>query len=231
MMALRNPAVLEDSSQQHQQQQRCRVADNSSPLDKDDIVDAVFSYVGIGDFIFTGAVSRRWKERYTKLCSSAPEECRMCTALSSAVTTAARLQHAADNGLAMKNLCIHFFAETVVMYSLEPGRILPHRDESLSNWQHLLWNYAVDHNKLQLLQLMHSSGFDARHFITASAHTAAENDYVAMLSWLYNISDAAVWTDKLMQSVFYDAGRWASFDSLEWLRGKGMKMVLSKSAK
>jgi hypothetical protein len=82
---------LEESFQQKHQQQKCRVADNSSPLDKDAILDVVFSYVGVGDCIFTGAVSKRWKERYAKLCSNA-EEYRMCTALSSAVTTAARLQ-------------------------------------------------------------------------------------------------------------------------------------------
>jgi hypothetical protein len=48
---------------------RTHLADSSrSPLDDDEILDTVFSYVGIGDYIYTGAVSRRWKGRYTKLC-------------------------------------------------------------------------------------------------------------------------------------------------------------------
>jgi hypothetical protein len=43
-----------------------RLADDGrSPLADDQILDTVFSYVGIGDYIYTGAVSRRWNGRYT----------------------------------------------------------------------------------------------------------------------------------------------------------------------
>jgi hypothetical protein len=215
-------AALKHSPQQQHQQQKCRVVDssNSSPLDKDDILDAVFSYVGICDYIYTGAVSKRWIERYTTLCNNAPEAHRKCTALSSVVTTPARLQVAVDSNLELKKWQVYFFAEAVVMYSLEPSSISPLCDEDPANWQDLIWRYAVDHNKLQLLQCLHSRGFDSRVFIASSAHTAAENDYVELLKWLYSITDAA-WAEKRMQDLFYDAGRWASLDSLEWLREKG----------
>jgi hypothetical protein len=208
----------EERFQQQQQQQKGHVADSSSPLDKDDILDAVFSYVCIGDYIFTGAVRKRWKERYTTLCSNAPEEYRKCTTLSSAVTTAARLQHAADNDLDMKEVQLYVFAETVVMYSLQPTIIPPLRGEDLCNWQDILWRYAVKHNKLQLLQSLPRRDFDSTILLTGAARSAVEHDCVAVLSWLHSVTEAAIWTDELMREVFFDAGRWASFDSLEWLR-------------
>jgi hypothetical protein len=46
----------------------CRQAVALSPLDRDEIFDTIFGYVGEGDYLYTGAVSRWWKGRYVKLC-------------------------------------------------------------------------------------------------------------------------------------------------------------------
>jgi hypothetical protein len=87
---------------------RLLVADsNSSPLDDDEILDTVFSYVGIGDYIYTGAVSRRWKGRYTKLCYNEAKEGKkdkLTTAHQSTVMTAARLQLALKSSLSVAEL-------------------------------------------------------------------------------------------------------------------------------
>jgi hypothetical protein len=38
------------------------------PLEKDEILDEVFSFVGLGEYYYVASVSRRWRGRYIKLC-------------------------------------------------------------------------------------------------------------------------------------------------------------------
>jgi hypothetical protein len=58
-----------DAAPQQQQQQRARIAADPAPaLERDEVLDGVLEYVGIGDYICSGAVNRRWKGRYIKLC-------------------------------------------------------------------------------------------------------------------------------------------------------------------
>eukprot|EP00953_Heterococcus_sp_UTEX-ZZ885_P009950 5828-Heterococcus_DN1.PRE.2 len=121
----------------------------------------------------------------------------------SAVTTAARLHYAVDNNMDMKEVDVYVFAEIV----------------------------AVKHNKLQLLQSLPRRDFDSTVLITEAARSAAKHDCVAVLSWLHSVTAAAIWTDKLMRELFFDAGRWASFDSLEWLREQGNHCSFVMSAK
>jgi hypothetical protein len=40
-----------------------------SPLERDDILDYVFSLVGGGDHLYTGGVCRRWRGRYMQYCA------------------------------------------------------------------------------------------------------------------------------------------------------------------
>jgi hypothetical protein len=108
---------------------RARLAeDDSSPLADDEILDVVFSYVGIGDYIYTGAVSRRWKGRYIKLCYSKAKDGKkhkLTTAHKSALLTAARLQLALKSSLTVSalqnNQKLPFY---IVVRSLEPIAVL-----------------------------------------------------------------------------------------------------------
>jgi hypothetical protein len=102
----------------------------------------------------------------------------------------------------------------------EPGSVS-------SYWQERLWSHAARYNRLELLQWLHSSKVPKVYFITGAARHAAKYNYVTMLNWLYSISDAAVWAPYLLQDLFWDAGRWACFDSLEWLREKGIHSTYS----
>jgi hypothetical protein len=113
--------------------QRARFDDHEShqgsPLSSDQILDAVFTYVGIGDYVYAGAVSRRWKGRYIKLChSSAPKgkKNKLVTTYSSALMTAARLQLAMDSRLELAGLHLNQCrtARIIVMGSLEPIALL-----------------------------------------------------------------------------------------------------------
>jgi hypothetical protein len=109
------------------QRKRACVVDNSSvssPLDKDELLDTVFSYVGMGDYFFAAGVCRRWRGRYIKLCykkAAADKVDKLCTTFRSALMTAARLQLAFNSGLEVEQL--HDYedlASDIAIYSLEP---------------------------------------------------------------------------------------------------------------
>jgi uncharacterized phage infection (PIP) family protein YhgE len=93
---------------------RAHVVDSSaSALDRDVILDTVFSYVGIKEYVYTAAVSRRWRGRYIKLCYSNVKSKKdkkankLLTSHRSAARTAARLQLAFDSGLTIAGLQKH----------------------------------------------------------------------------------------------------------------------------
>jgi hypothetical protein len=41
----------------------------ASPLNRDEVLDQIFSYVGGGDHLFAAGVSRRWRDRYLRHCA------------------------------------------------------------------------------------------------------------------------------------------------------------------
>jgi septum formation topological specificity factor MinE len=105
-----------------------RVHSYVSFLDKD-VLDVVFSYVGLGDFLYTGAVCRRWRGRYIKLCYENAAEGqteKLRTSYRSPLITAARLQLALDSGLKMTELQQHKrkFALAVATHLLDPISVL-----------------------------------------------------------------------------------------------------------
>jgi hypothetical protein len=94
------------------QRKRTRLVDDRSgnlrsALDKDELLDTVFSYVGVGDYFFAAGVCRRWRGRYLKLCyneAAADKAEKLRTTYSSAFMTAARLQLAFKSGLEVEEL-------------------------------------------------------------------------------------------------------------------------------
>eukprot|EP00953_Heterococcus_sp_UTEX-ZZ885_P010042 5870-Heterococcus_DN1.PRE.2 len=85
--AAESDAVAADSSKR-QRLQDCSV----SPLVRDDVLDHVFSYVGGGDHLYTGGVSRRWRGRYIQYCtqhSSAESDKKLVTRHRSVLMTEA----------------------------------------------------------------------------------------------------------------------------------------------
>jgi hypothetical protein len=95
--AMSESSALDTQEHRHQrarfaQQYRCA-------LDKDFILDEVFSYVGIGEYIYAAAVCRRWRGRYIKLCYNKVAEDStdmLCTCYKSTIATAGRFQLALD---------------------------------------------------------------------------------------------------------------------------------------
>jgi hypothetical protein len=96
-----------------------------SPLDRDDILDHVFSFVGGGDHLYTGGVNRRWRGRYLRHCviSTTNElDKKFVTRHRSELMSKRRLQLALSSGLTVTdwNLDNQQCALQICEHSLEP---------------------------------------------------------------------------------------------------------------
>eukprot|EP00953_Heterococcus_sp_UTEX-ZZ885_P013218 7555-Heterococcus_DN1.PRE.4 len=157
------PAPGEGAQQQLQQQlaQRLRLDDYASPLDKDIVLDTVLGFIGRGDYLYAGAVNRRWRGRYIKMCykvRTQPQGLKLYTTLKSAVVTAARLQLALDSNLNIADLqkCSYRLGQLLVKHSFEARAVL-----TLAKCYGLEWS---------------------QHFTTI----ASRAQQLPLLQWLYN---------------------------------------------
>jgi hypothetical protein len=76
-------------------------------LARDEVLDTVFSFVGIGDYKYVAGVCRNWRGRYITLCHKAskkPTAERLSTHIGKAFVTRSRLQLAFDDGLSVECL-------------------------------------------------------------------------------------------------------------------------------
>jgi hypothetical protein len=139
---------------------RMRIAaeDGSTcPLDKDEILDEVFSFVGLGEYYYVAGVSRKWRGRYIKLCYNAADankDTKLFTSYTSTVITAARLQLALDGSFTMAMLQedMHRLGADIAEYSLEPIEVMKLAKVYDLAWSPALASNAAYFNKLELLQ-------------------------------------------------------------------------------
>jgi hypothetical protein len=210
-----------DESQQHCKKLARRANDCVSPLDKDEILDEVFSFVGLGEYICAAGVSRRWRGRYIKLCyteADADDDEKLCTYYGSAFSTAARLQLALDNKLTIADLeQSDSLASKLVYQILEPISVM-----SLAKVYEMKWcaeftlNAALA-NKLELLQWLHKVGcpWDAEKVACATAW----QDSACMLRWVHSVTGP--WSDETVDKAMWCAGCSGSTDTMKFLRSVG----------
>jgi hypothetical protein len=154
--AAESDAVAAGSSKR-QRLQDCSV----SPLARDDVLDNVFSYVGGGDHLYTGGVSRRWRGRYIQYCaqtSSAESDKKLVTRHRSVLLTESRLQLALDSSLTVTDWTFDSWSRAMLIchYSLEPEKVMTLLRVHGVPWSINLCNSAAYHNKLSLLQWLHA---------------------------------------------------------------------------
>jgi hypothetical protein len=95
------------------------------PLEKDDILDHIFGFVGGGDHLYTAGVSRRWRGRYLRHCvlnCTHKREKKHVTRHRSVVMTADRLKLALSSGLSVAGWAMSTpaYAELIGKHSTEP---------------------------------------------------------------------------------------------------------------
>jgi hypothetical protein len=169
-----------EPTDQYQQRhnQACIDESRATPLDKDEILDTVFSFIGTDDYFYTAAVCSNWRRRFLKLCYSeadkrskanylrgtiiriaeaVPVESKCTTSYRSAIMTTARLQLALRDTLTVEQLQASTlaFAEDIVCHSLDSVGVLSLTKLHELGWDSALCEAAAYYGKFQLLQWLH----------------------------------------------------------------------------
>eukprot|EP00953_Heterococcus_sp_UTEX-ZZ885_P012065 6937-Heterococcus_DN1.PRE.5 len=151
----------------HQEQSAKRAhtsCDGTAALCKNVILDTVFSFVGIKDYIYAAGVSRQWRVRYLKLCYSkaarADKADKLRTSFRNTATTAVRLQVAFDSGLTVADLQLKPGASALalVYYSFEPIAVLTLARVYGLQWTDDYTRSAEARNDAQLLRWLLQCG-------------------------------------------------------------------------
>jgi hypothetical protein len=162
--AAQNSVCTAAASAVQHRQQRARITQDAVPmLARDEVLDAIFIFVGIGEYYYVAAVCRNWRGRYLQLCSQLETGTilRFKTCAASIATTAARLQLALDNGLSIELLEKSQWrvSSSIVCCSLEPIAVLTLARVYGLQWNPLLTFYAAVHKKYELLRWLHKCGY------------------------------------------------------------------------
>jgi hypothetical protein len=161
----------------------------TQPLEKNEVLDEIFGYVGRKEWLFVGAVCRRWRGRYLSMCYKAradKAEHAFQTSHSSTFTTAARFLLALDNGLEMpdEDEASDSF-DDLPKLSQQPIEVLTLARVHGAAWHEGLCEDAAFYGNLELLQWLHKSGcpWDVLNVATNAVRTR-RGQYRLILPWL-----------------------------------------------
>jgi hypothetical protein len=215
------PQQIADTDNLHQKHsaKRAQLAlDGASALCKDVILDAVFSYVGIKDYIYAAGVSRQWRGRYLKLCYSkatrGDKTVKLRTSYESAARTAGRLQLALDCGLTVANLQKNHIASAcaLIRTSLEPVAVLILARTYGLQWTTDYTRNAAAGNDAQLLQWLLKCG--CPYDVSRIAFWVRQHGNADLLECCH--AKAPVPAD-LKQQLLLFAGKRGQLPILKWL--------------
>jgi hypothetical protein len=222
-----------------QNQQHALFSDHYIPvLARDEVLDTVFSFIGIGEYFYTGAVCRNWRGRYIQFCSSREKSVtseavyrisekgrcelvsrRFDTCLCGIVTTAARLQHAFDNGLTITMLAQDQMelAYAVAGHSIEPTVVLTLARVYGLQWSDYLATAAAQHERYALLKWLHKCGCVSS--FEAVIENALDGNNLAHMKQIRAITGP--WDDQQLSLHLWYAGVDDELDVVKWLHEQG----------
>jgi hypothetical protein len=209
--------------------QRARLTDDIIPvLARNEVLDTVFSFVGIGDYYYVAGVCRNWRGRYLTFCHKTPERWTGAmrppyTSCSNIVATAARLQLALDNGLPIELLDT---ANWNVVVSLttrpsEPTEVLTLARLYGLQWNNLLTQCAAQCKQYELLRWLRKCGcsWDLVVILDEIVDTSDDLDHLKQLRAI-----TGPWPAEHLATMLCYAGRHDDADALDtakWLREQG----------
>jgi hypothetical protein len=123
-------AESSDSLFEHRHQRACVAADERPVLARDELLDTVFSFVGIDDYYYVAGVCRNWRGRYMTFCHSKNTAAvvrprRYHTVQRNTIVSRSRLQLALDDGVTVDELDMtnRNLVVSVLTESLEPVEV------------------------------------------------------------------------------------------------------------
>jgi hypothetical protein len=199
----------------------CGTDSDASLFDRDDLLNHVFSYVGGGDHLHTGGVSKSWRDRYIHYCvrtSVCSHDAKLVTDGRSVLMTKARLQQVLRSGLTVAGWTFDKMqkAALVCECSLEPEKVMALLRAHGVPWSTMLCNSAAFCNKLALLQWLHSHScpWEADRV----PRYASRHGSVAMLEWLWTVT--APWSYHVKLDMLVEAGCSNELAAVKWLRAR-----------
>jgi hypothetical protein len=196
----------------------------TSPLDRDDVLGTVLSFVGIYDHLYIGGVSKRWRERgLLPLSRSKPMQLatiRFYTSYRSVFKSAARFQWAIDSKLELAEL-LHrrrqmFFAHMVAAHSPDPAGVMSVARAHGLQWFGLLIQYALKYKNVELLLWLVENGcpWDLRTAVFSAI------DSVPMLQGIRSLQTEP-WPAQMRNDLMWEAGLRSQTATLSWLHEQG----------
>jgi hypothetical protein len=188
------------------------------PLDRDDILGEVFSFVGGGDHLYVSGISRRWRGRYIQYCvrnSTSELDGKLMTRQGSVLMTESRLQLALSSGLTVKDWTFdkRSRAALICCYSLEPEEVLTLLRAHGVPWCPLLCEAAAHYSKLPLLRWLHANSCPwDEDFLLVGASMGGS---VALLEWL--MTAISSWSRIIKTHMLIVAGCANRLEAAQWL--------------
>jgi hypothetical protein len=195
--------------------------ETASPLDKDEVLDQVFSYVGGGDHLFVAGVSSRWRRRYLQYCalnSTSKQDEVFATRHRSALVRERTLRVALTSGLSVKGWTMDKESCTeLICHSSEPEKVMTLLRVHGVPWDWRLCRRAAERGSLRFLQWLRSTSCPWKE--AAVLHNACKSGNVAMLQWL--LTATAPWTDTVKQEMLQRAAWYDRLAAVQWLKAHG----------
>jgi hypothetical protein len=193
--------------------------EGASPLDKDEMLDQIFSYVGGRDHLYIAGVSRKWRGRYLHYCalsSTSKVTEKLVTRHRSALMTESRLQLALTSEFTVEGwtFCTQPSVDLICKHSTEPKQVMTLFRLHGVPWDKMLCTGAAANAKLALLQWLRRSScpWNETHVLL----NASRGGSAAMLKWLLTVT--AVWPAALQQKMLVLAAYSDHLEAARWLR-------------
>jgi hypothetical protein len=210
----------------------CSCSTVTSVLERDELLDKIFSYVGGGDHLYVAGVSRKWRGNYLTHCvqyGSSKVGGKLMTRRRNVLLTESRLQLALSSGLTVAGWTFdkEVNAELIYKHSLEPEKVMTLLRVHGVPWSTLLCDGAAYYNKLAFLQWLHahSCPWQAHRVL---AYTSARGT-LSMLQWLLSVMPP--WSHDVQGKMFVDAACQNELAVAQWLRAQGAPWSESFSAR
>jgi hypothetical protein len=133
----------------------------SLPLEKDEVLDEIFSFVGRKEWLYAGGVCRRWRGRYFSMCYKArasKTEPVYQTSHKSCFATAARFSLALETGLVLPDESEEGnFFDDLSLFSQQPIEVLTLARVHAAAWHSTTCSDAALYGDFELLKWLHKS--------------------------------------------------------------------------
>jgi hypothetical protein len=190
-------------------QRRPRHAPGSTPLEKDEVLDEIFSFVGRKEWLYVGGVCRRWRGRYLSMCCKScggTKEHAFQTSHKSSFVTAARFSLALETGLNMpdESHACKFF-DDLPQLSQQPVEVLTLARVHGAAWAEDMCRDAALYDDLELLRWLHKAGCPLNAFwVTLHAIRRTQDRNALLLPWL--LSTLSNWSQEDKNKLLFEAG-------------------------